>query len=77
MARSGGSADEKPEKPVEIHECIVELEKQSRCSDMIVEYLVNLYKRHYHGEAVWRLVHDINHQILVYYNIAEKQHSIK
>jgi len=65
-----GSTD--PKGPVEIHPCIVVLEKQSRCEDMNIEYLVNLYKRHYPGGAVWRLVQDINRQLTVYHNIVEE-----
>ena len=72
MVGTEGSANTEPKKPVEIYACILELEKQSRCSDMNVEYLVNFYKRYYPGEAVWRLVQDINRQLLVYHNIVEE-----
>jgi hypothetical protein len=72
MAEREPQGNPEPRDPVRIHDCIVELEKQARCEDMNIEYLVKLYKKHYPGEAVWRLVQYINRQLLVYQNVVEE-----
>ena len=48
-----------------------ELERQADCSEMNIEYLVKLYKRHHPGDAVWRLIQDINRQVTIWTNIVE------
>ncbi len=39
---------------------------------MNIDYLLNLYKKTYPGDALWMLVQDMNRQAFVWYNVAER-----
>ena len=50
-----------------------ELEKEAERPDMNIDYLLNLYKKTYPGDALWMLVQDMNRQAFVWYNVAENK----